>query len=332
MQRGDGRLDLVRPGAAPADGPLHDPGSFVDLLPVPPAPVLILEEHQLASSRDPGVPPGVLEQHQREQAEGLGLVGHQQSQDPAEPDGLGAQLPADQGVAGGGRVALVEHQVQDGQHGLEPLGEHVARRDPVRDVRVPDLPLGPDQPLGHGRLGDQEGPGDLGGGQPSQGAERQGDPGVDGQRGVAAREDQPQPVVLDGAFVHRVPQGLKGRQPTEDLRLLGQPSLPAESIDGPVPSGGGDPGPRAVGDPIAGPPFQRHHEGLLDGLLGQVEVAEHPDERRHRPSGLLAEQAGGDAPGVRFGYASGGRSITGRMSTTPVVAAGILAAHVIASS
>jgi hypothetical protein len=36
---------------------------------------------------------------------------------------------------------------------------------------------------------------------------------------------------------------------------------------------------------------ERHDEGVLHRLLGEVEVAEHADERRDRPPGLLPKQA-----------------------------------------
>ena len=57
-----------------------------------------------------------LDFHQREEAEHLGLVGHQAGEDAAEALRLGAQGRADQVLAGGGRIALVEDQVDDLQH------------------------------------------------------------------------------------------------------------------------------------------------------------------------------------------------------------------------
>jgi hypothetical protein len=139
-----------------------------------------------------------VEQHQREQAEDLGLVGHQLREDPGESDGLAAQLPADQRVAGRGGVALVEHQVQHGQHRLEPFRKDIAGRHPVGDPGVPDLAFRPDQALGHGRLGYQEGPGDLRGPEAAQGAQRQRHLGLRRQGRVAAGEDQSQAIVRDG--------------------------------------------------------------------------------------------------------------------------------------
>ena len=49
--------------------------------------------------------------------------------------------------------------------------------------------LGPDQPLGHGRLADEERPGHVGGRQAAQGPQRQRHPGVEVERRVAAGED-----------------------------------------------------------------------------------------------------------------------------------------------
>src|SRR5437773_6831960 len=55
-------------------------------------------------------------------------------------------------------------------------GEVGLVRHAVGDPGGADLALGPDQPLGHGRLGDEEGPRDLRGREPSQEPERERDP------------------------------------------------------------------------------------------------------------------------------------------------------------
>ena len=79
-----------------------------------------------------------------------------------QPDALLAQLSPYQLVARRGRVALGEHQVDARQHQWQPLGELVGRRHAERYGGVTDLGLGPYQPLGDGRLGLEERPGDLG--------------------------------------------------------------------------------------------------------------------------------------------------------------------------
>ena len=78
-------------------------------------------------------------------------------------------------------------------------GSSVRGRDAVRDARVADLALGPHEALRHRRLGHEERPCDLGRGEPDKRAQRERDLCLARQRGMAAREDQPQAVVLDAA-------------------------------------------------------------------------------------------------------------------------------------
>ena len=118
-----------------------------------------------------------------------------------EADGFVAQDRAHEVGAGGRRVALVEQQVEHGEHRARALGQQVRRRDAVRDAGVADLVLGPHEPLRHRRLGHEERACDLGGREPGERAQRQRDLRLDRQRRVAAREDQPQAVVLDAAVV-----------------------------------------------------------------------------------------------------------------------------------
>ena len=140
---------------------------------VPARAVLVVEQHEVAALADPGVAPGVVEQHQRQQPGRLGLVGEQRDHDPRQADRLGAQLAADQRVAGGRRVALVEDEVEHAEDAVQPLGQELGRRHAVRDPGVADLALGPDQALGQGRLRDEEGPGDLGRRQAAERAQGQ---------------------------------------------------------------------------------------------------------------------------------------------------------------
>jgi hypothetical protein len=64
---------------------------------------------------------------------------------------------------------------------------------------------GADQALAHRGLGDEECAGDLRGGEPSEGAQRERYASVERKRRVAAREDQPEPVVRNIAgFARRI--------------------------------------------------------------------------------------------------------------------------------
>jgi hypothetical protein len=126
---------------------------------------------------------------------------------------------------------------------------------------------------------------------------------------VAAREDEPESIVLDR---HGVPclslSRFDGRQllldelfPAQLLGLRDEPAGPAQPIDGPVAGRRRDPRPRVRRHAVAGPALERRDERVLDCLLGEIEVADRPDEGRVDPARLLAEQAldGLDASGVR---------------------------------
>jgi hypothetical protein len=98
--------------------------------------------------------PGVVHQHQRQQSVHLGLVGHQLGERAPEPDRLGREVSA-------AAVPLVEDQVDDSEHRGEAVGEQMSRRHAKGNPGGLDLSLRADESLGHGRLGDEEGAGDL---------------------------------------------------------------------------------------------------------------------------------------------------------------------------
>jgi hypothetical protein len=134
----------------------------------------------------------VLEEEEGEQRRDLGLPGHQIVQQPDQSDRLVGERRLAVGVVPAG-----EEQVEHGQHAGEPLGQRGAGGHAVRDAGVSDLGFGPGEAAGHGRLGDQERTRDVGGRYPADGAQGQRHAGVEGQRRVAAGEDEPQPVVHD---------------------------------------------------------------------------------------------------------------------------------------
>ena len=163
VQGRDRRLHDVGAAAAQGEGPVEHRPPLGDLAGVPERAVLVGEQHQLAVA-EARLAAGVVQQHHRQQAVHLGLVGHQLGERPPEPERLGRQLAA-------AAVALVEDQVDDREHGGEPIGQQVVGRHPERDPGGLDLALGPHQPLRHRRLGDQEGAGDLVGRQAAERAQ-----------------------------------------------------------------------------------------------------------------------------------------------------------------
>ena len=253
-----------------------------------------------------------------------GCVGHEGRQDARQPDRLFAQLHAHERALRRA-VALVEDQVQHGEHAVEPLGQQLARRDPVRDRGVADLLLRADQTLLDRRLGGDERARDLPRGQAADRPERERHARFQRQRGVTAGEDQSEPVV--GDLVHVVTQCFEVAYPLRRFGLPGPLLLAPDAVDRAVPRRRRDPGSRVVGDPVHGPAIQGDRERLLHGLLGQIEVAEHADERRHRTPGLAPEQAVDDLRCLAH------MSMRGLTSTDPPAASdGILPAASIASS
>jgi hypothetical protein len=284
---------------------LDQRAALLDLRLVPPRAVLIFEQDDRALVVEPRPSPRVVQEHQGEETERLRFVGHQAGQRPAEPDRLGAELVADVGVA------CVEDQIHGGEDRLEPLGKGVVRRDSERDPGRADLVLRPDEPLRHRRLAGQEGAGDLGRGQAAEQPERERHLRVDRQRRVTAREDQREPLVGDRA--HVVVLLIRGEfgQPGQLGPFCLKRPLTAEPVDRPVAGGGDDPRARAGRDSVAWPAFRRHGEGLLNGVLGEVEVAERADQDRYRAPELLPERL---CDGVG-GHSS--QTTTGRTSIVP---------------
>ena len=116
MERGDRRLDLVRAGAS-------DPERAVRAASRPSSISARSQRLRSWSSRStsspvrpgPRLAPGVVQEHQREQAERLGLVGHELGEDARQADRLARELAPNERLARRRAVALVEDQVQDPQ-------------------------------------------------------------------------------------------------------------------------------------------------------------------------------------------------------------------------
>ena len=198
------------------------------------------------------------------------LVWHERRQRVCEPDRLVGQVVAP-------AVALVVDEVEDREDGLEALGQALGDGHAERDAGELDLLLRAHQALRHGRLVDEERVRDLGRREASERAQRQGDLRVQRQRRMAAGEHQLEALVGEGVLVHGVFSPLGH---IEQPGLGGQHPIAADAIDRPVASDGDQPAGRARRRPLAGPTRRGAREGLLRGLLGEVEVAEEADQCR----------------------------------------------------
>jgi hypothetical protein len=292
---GDPSLNRIRTDDA-GEGVDHAQ-PLLDLGPIPKRAVLILQQHHLTGVIQARLTPRMLEQHQRQQRPRLRVAGEGLDQHSRQPNRLVGEFVADQGLGAGGEVALVEDQIESRQHRGEALRQLLSRGDFVWDPGVADLGLGPDQTLGHGRLLGEEGAGDLRGGEAAESPQGEGNPRLRPERRVAAGEDQPKPVVghlvigLRLLGVDLLGPGGKSLQALEHLLLHLKRPLAPQPVDRLVAADPGDPGARVVRDAVCRPALERDDERLLDRLLGEVEVAEDPDQARDRPSRLVPEQA-----------------------------------------
>src|SRR2546422_10470772 len=77
---------------------------------VPARPILVEQQNRLTRRTDPCLEPRRLNLHERDEAVDLRVLWRQLGQDAAEPERILAQRGAHPVVAGGRRVALVEHE------------------------------------------------------------------------------------------------------------------------------------------------------------------------------------------------------------------------------
>jgi hypothetical protein len=92
---------------------------------------------------------------------------------------------------------------------------------------------------------------------------------------MAAGEDELEALVGEGHLVHAV---LRHERHVEQAGLRGQRAIAADAIDRAVARGRDQPARRVRRDPVSRPALRRDREGVLRGLLGEVEVAEEADE------------------------------------------------------
>ena len=177
--------------------------------------------------------------------------------------------------------------------------------------------LGAHDPLGHRRPG-QEGAGDLLGGEAAHLTQRHRDLGVGRQGRMAAGEDEAQPVVLEALVV------LVGGPAAAPVRRLAEqavePGTSPEPIDRLEAAGRDEPG-AGLAACRPGASSTAATEGVLENLLGEVEVAQQADQGGQDLARLGPVEAVDPLAHLGVGAVAHGaersrvRSMTGRTST-----------------
>lgn len=120
----------------------------------------------------------MLECHQCEQGEDHRLVGEQPIEYLGQPDRLGSGRGAHRVITGGWGIPRGEDQVDDRCHHIQPFGEPVGCGEGEWNACGRDLLLGPGEPGCHGRLLDQEQPGNFCNVEPVDEPQCKGGPGI----------------------------------------------------------------------------------------------------------------------------------------------------------
>ena len=186
-------------------------------------------------------------------------------------------------------------------------------------MRLGQGSLGPDDPLGDRRLGDEEGASDLVGRQSAEESEGQADPGIPGQDGMTGGEHQPEQVVADIVVGRRLEGGhrhcLGDRELAAQFLVLAiEHRPPGQEVHGPMLGGPHEPRSRIARDAGLGPLLERSHEGVLSEILGDADVSHDTCEPGDEPGRF-------DPPdrldrGVRLRRHRPGPSSIARMSST----------------
>ena len=283
-------------------------GRPADRVTVPAGSILVLEPYEVAVTVESGVGPSPVQLDQGQQAGNFGLGGHQVVELAGQPPSVIDQVPRLAEI-GGRQIALVQHEVDDGEHFAQPCVELVGIGDAIRNPGFADLPFSARDAPRHGCLGDEEGPCDLRRCEAAHHSQGEGDLGRAGQRGMAAGEDESQPVITFGGH---------GPSDLGELRSVVVPA--AVGVDAPVAGDCEQPRVGAFGNALCGPSLQGGQDGVLDEILGRGEVARDANQGGRKPPGVFPHHVlqlalRGDM--VQVGVTANGRGhdSSGRIST-----------------
>src|SRR6266481_828655 len=211
----------------------------------------------------------------------LRLVRSELRQDTPETKRILAEGRAHPVLAGGGRVAFVEDEADDLQHGRQTGGKIRSARDLEGNARLAEGSLGPNDALGDRGLWDQKGARDLIRSQAAEQAQSERNARLGWENRMAGYEHEAQEVVAeviveDGVEIrHR--HLLLGPEFATKLFVLALKSLgSAQEIDRTMFRGGRKPCSRVIGDAGLRPLLKRGNKSILCEFLGQTHIAHDP--------------------------------------------------------
>src|SRR6266481_4728688 len=221
----------------------------------------------------------------------LRIVWNEFGQNTPETQRIFAEGRAYPVLAGGGRVAFVEDEINHLQHGGQTGGKIGPAGDLKGNARFGERPLGPHDALGDGRFRDKEGARNLLRGQATEQAKRERHARLRGQDRMAGDEDETKQVVADVIVMGDVEirhgrffPGLK--LATEFLMLALEQLVPPKEIDGAMLGGGHQPASGIVRNASLWPPLERGDESILRELFGQTNIPDDTSKAGDEPGGF----------------------------------------------
>ena len=295
MRRGNGRLDVVLRHVGSGDGPIEVMKANGDEALVPPAAILIREQHQIARFIDTGGQPCALKCHQRDQGMDARRRDRGRRDEPAQAQRLHAEILPDQLGPGLGRISLVEHEVDYFERRIEARRQFHAGWQVQRQTLIADLALRANEPLRNRSLVRQERAGDFADAEAADNLQAERHAGIARERRMAAHENHPElvvPKLLADAGIVRGVSRRACQLADNGLRLVAEDLVAPQGVNGHVVRDAKQPAGGVVRDSLVRPGLQRTEHRVLDGFLGERNVfgTEETRQAGHHAARLMPEQ------------------------------------------
>ena len=298
---GDGRLQSVRSQIGGGFfGAVESGESAADEELIPKAAILVQKQNGLAVCGGARGKARSLDFHERDKAVDFRFAGRELGENAAEAQGVFTKGRTHPVVAGSGRVAFVENQVDDFEDRKETRGEVGAAGNLEGNAGFAEGALGTDDALGDGRLWNEKGAGDFVCSEAAEKAESERDARFRRKNRVTGDEDEAKEIVANvvvesGFDLHRGGLLLDFEFAAELFVLAFEELVAAKMIDGAIFGSGHEPSAGIIGNARFGPLFQRGNEGVLREFFGSADVAGDARQASDNAGGLHSPDGFDDA-------------------------------------